>query len=486
MARTVLVCTLVLLTVASSADRRLQFNLSSHWDRGPPHPVENANVFMIEKGDNGTVPLQRRLQMSTEFFLVPSTTTTTTTTAVSQKTPCTDCPDESVRIYGLFRSEVWVIPVLALSTLTMLLIAGFEVFVLCKACQTIPSRRHLFLGQMLLLGLFSGAGLGGVIALTPTQATCAIVRFGTGVSYALVFASLLVKCVFLISLNSGVYLPAPYQGLLLLFAVLIQVAIGTQWLLTNPPLVDNITLDNLPQNKHQLLVTADDINNAVTVPLCRTSFADMLFSLIYIVFLMVFVSVLAFKSRSIRDNYREATYIALSIGCSIPTWLIWVLSGFIVSDRHKDACVALGLIISTAMIFLIMFMPKGRQLAAMGKEGLYVEDREDRFSSLSRQGSGYSPSFFHFKPVKYAAETTKRPTVATVGGGDHTLYPAPPSYNRIFQCYPPRYYQTRFLPGSIFMRPDESNVYTTLEPTLSTNPNVYFQCGNGVHPGMMY
>ncbi|KAF5292861.1 hypothetical protein FQR65_LT11113 [Abscondita terminalis] len=479
MARTVLVCTFVLFTVASSSNRVLKYNLSSHWDRGPPPPDIDANFTYHA--------LQHRLQMSTEFFLIPSTTTPVATMTTTFK-KCVDCPEDGIRIFGLFRNEVWVIPVLALSSLTMLLIAGFEVFVLCKACQTTPSRRHLFLGQMLLLGLFSGAGLGSILALTPTQTTCAIVRFGTGVSYALIFASLLVKCVFLISLNGGVYLPAPYQGLLLLFAVLIQVAIGTQWLLTNPPVVDIVTLESVPQHKHQLLVTAEDISSAVTIPLCRTTFADMLFSLIYVVFLIAFVTVLAFKSRTIRDNYREATYIALSIGCTIPTWLVWVLSGFIVSDKHKDACIAFGLIISTVMIFLIMFMPKGRQLAAMGKEGLYIEDQEDRFSSLSHQESGYSPSFFHFKPIKYGLDTHKRPPVTTLGGDQTALYPAPPSYNRIFHCYPnpPRYYQSRCMPGSVFMRPDDGNVYTTLEPTLSTNPNVYFQCGNGVHPGMMY
>lgn len=457
MARTAFVITVVLLTVVSSADRRLQYNLSSHWDRGPPpmDPEENKrtsvmdsnflnffntsdvrlkdynniNLGSSETQTNVSLALERRLEMSTEFFLVPekpstpSTTTSDSTGGTSSnhviKTVCTGCPPEITRISGVFRNEVWVIPILALSSITMLLIAGFEVFVLCKACQTTPSRRHLFLGQMLLLGLFSGAGLGGVIALTPTQGTCAIVRFGTGVSYAVVFASLLVKCVFLISLNGGVYLPAPYQGLLLLFAVLIQVAIGTQWLLTNPPAVDNLTVENVvTQHKHRLLVTADDINSTINVPLCRTPYAEMLFSLIYIMFLILFVAILAFKSRSIRDNYREATYIGLSIGCSIPTWLVWVFSGFIVSDRHKDACLAFGLVISSAMVFLIMFMPKGRQLAAMGKEGLYMEDREERFSSLSHGGSGYSPSFFHFKPVKYGVEPHKRHhTVTTLGGG---------------------------------------------------------------------
>lgn len=369
-----------------------------------------------------SVALGRKLEMSTELFLVPHNPSTTTTPATRvTKTACVGCPVESARIASVFRDEVWVIPVLALASVTMTLISGFEVFVLCKAWHTTPSRRHLFLGQMLLLGLFACAALAAVIAASPTQLTCAVVRFGTGVAYTIVFAALLVKCVFLISLNGGVYLPAPYQGLLLLFAILIQVAIGVQWLVTSPPIVDNVTFENvMTQHKHRLLVTAEDITHPVVVPLCRTSYMDMLLSMIYVVFLILFVTVLAVKSRGIRDNYREATYIGLSVGCSIPTWLVWVLSGFIVSERHRDACLAFGLIVSAIIVFLVMFMPKGRQLAAMGKEGVYMEDREDRFSSLSRAGSGYSPSFFHFKPVKYGmgqSMSHKHPhTVTTLGG----------------------------------------------------------------------
>uniref|UniRef100_A0A1B0CM30 Uncharacterized protein n=1 Tax=Lutzomyia longipalpis TaxID=7200 RepID=A0A1B0CM30_LUTLO len=64
-------------------------------------------------------------------------------------------------------------------------------------------------------------------------------------------------------------------------------------------------------------------------------------------------------------------------------------------------------------------MPKGRQLAAMGKEGLYLEDREERCSSLSRTASGYSPSFFHFKPIKYGVmgnNNSGNSTAAAEGG----------------------------------------------------------------------
>uniref|UniRef100_A0A182RQM6 G_PROTEIN_RECEP_F3_4 domain-containing protein n=1 Tax=Anopheles funestus TaxID=62324 RepID=A0A182RQM6_ANOFN len=384
---------------------------------------------------NASSAQAHRLEMSTEFFVVPSTASSAASRSTTVRpggvilaarhpsaasssssggstTRQNVTPPTVVSTTGYaggLRKEPWVVPVLVLASLSMLMMAAFEVFVLCKAWRTSPSRRHLFLGQMLLLGLFACSGLAAVLTVNPTILSCATMRFGAGVAFALVFASLLVKCVFLISLNGGVYLPAPYQGLLLLFAVLIQVAVGGQWLLTSPPSVDNVPVGGggsggtAVSSRYHLLLTAGDLaaTASPTIPLCHTPFAELLLSLIYIVFLIVFVAILAIKSRGIRDNYREATYIGLAIGGIIPIWLGWTLCGLAVADRHRDACLAFGLVATSSTVFLVMFMPKGRQLAAMGKEGLYVEDREERFSSLSRAGSGYSPSFFHFKPIKY-------------------------------------------------------------------------------------
>ncbi|TDG44080.1 hypothetical protein AWZ03_009505 [Drosophila navojoa] len=552
-----------------------------------------------------------RLEMSTEFFVVPTLTPSTTSSSSGSRrnnssgattTPATPTRSQGARAraantprattsggsatppsivsttqlpFAGLRKEVWVVPVLVLASLTMLMMGAFEIFVLFKAWRTSPSRRHLFLGQMLLLGLFACAGLGAVITAQPTLLSCGAIRFGVGVAYALVFAALLVKCVFLISLNGGVYLPAPYQGLLLLFALLIQVAIGAQWLLTQPPEIyttsvpvmgsgflsttvasqtnysalfyptSYTTLDGTPE-----IYTRIAAVSTVLIPLCKTQFSELLFSLIYIVFLIVFIAVLAIKSRGIRDNYREATYIGLAIGGAIPIWLGWMLCGLAVAERHKDACIAFGLVATSATVFLVMFMPKGRQLAAMGKEGLYVEDREEQFSSLSRAGSGYSPSFFHFKPIKYGVMSgcglpnsatntgqglSSKHCSSANNGGDRValVTAAPPSYTRMYHyfpahlsahpfCYyppappppppppaPPTQLATpltlkqlgnsitsmtqaaqlaktlRYAPG-MFIRPDETNLYTTLEPTLSSNPNVYFQRSGAVHPGILY
>uniref|UniRef100_T1GGZ3 G-protein coupled receptors family 3 profile domain-containing protein n=1 Tax=Megaselia scalaris TaxID=36166 RepID=T1GGZ3_MEGSC len=348
--------------------------------------------------DNIGISKADRFEMSTEFFVIPTQPDIHITNELNNEdrfiprsglimapkssnlTPVTITTNSpnipqypsivSTTVPNGLRREPWVVPILVLAMLTMIMMAGFEIFVLFKAWRTSPSRRHLFLGQMLLFGLFISSGFGALITSTPTSLSCGALRFGIGVSYAIVFSTLLVKCVFLISLNSGVYLPAPYQGLLLLFAVLIQVAIGAQWLLTQPPEI------------HMLTVPVNTI-----------------------------------KSRGIRDNYREATYIGLAVGGAIPIWLGWTFCGLAVADRHKDSCIGFGLVATSATIFLVMFMPKGRQLAAMGKEGFYVEDREDRFSSLSRAGSGYSPSFFHFKPIKYGVIGQVTNTNSNTGNG---------------------------------------------------------------------
>jgi len=213
-----------------------------------PEPLRNRTLYL----PTALRGIRPRIDMTTELFLVPAATPPA---AVVIRGPPPSGPSDSPPVRNrtilplpYLRSESWVFPMAVTSVLTMVLIAVFEVYVLCKTLRTSPSRRHLFLGQMLLLGLFLCAGLGGMVSLTPNTATCAVLRFGSGLSFALVFSTLLVKTVFLISLNSGVYLPAPYQGLLLLFAVLIQVVLGTQWLFNSPPQV-HIRTDDIPQRR---------------------------------------------------------------------------------------------------------------------------------------------------------------------------------------------------------------------------------------------
>ena len=76
----------------------------------------------------------------------------------------------------------------------------------------------------------------------------------------------------------------------------------------------------------------------------------------------------------------------------------------------QDVCSATGLIATTSITFVIMFLPRGRQLSAMGREGVYAEDRTDVYGGDSGTGSTGSsgtpsPSFFPVKPGKVSSQS---------------------------------------------------------------------------------
>ena len=68
-----------------------------------------------------------------------------------------------------FRKEVWVIPVLAAAGSIILIILIFEIYLVSQTVKSSPSRRHLFLGQMLLVGLLACAGMSVVYTLQVVQ-----------------------------------------------------------------------------------------------------------------------------------------------------------------------------------------------------------------------------------------------------------------------------------------------------------------------------
>lgn len=329
-----------------------------------------------------------RLEMSTEYFAVPERPAAPHSSSPAPPppprailpvappaSPNTSSPTVPAPPAGLLRSEPWAVPVLALACACMAATGGFEAAVVWGARRSGSPRRHLLLGQTLLAGLFACAATAALYAAAPGRFTCGAVRFGTGVSYVVVFASLLVKCVFLLSLDGGVHLPAGYQGLLLFFAVMIQVVIGAQWVGGWPPRADGGR--------------------------CAAPLQDVLLSLSYAALLAAGVCGVALRSRGIRDNRREATHIAAAAGAAAAVWVCWTAAALASPERHRDACLAAGLLATCAAVFALMFVPRDRRLAALGRAARWSSDRDEGLSSLDAGGSGYSPSFFHFKPVKY-------------------------------------------------------------------------------------
>ena len=327
-------------------------------------------------------------------------------------------PESFDPFVDVLRGEVWVVPILVASCFLVLIIVIFEIYLILQSLRERrnrrpASRRHLFLGQILLLGLLICAAMAVMHALKPTIAVCSVLRIGTGLAYVTVYATLLVKLVVLVSLNSGVYLPATYQSLLLCFAILIQVVIGVQWLVSSPAkvtfigesepplfpeginaiddtmnhtkilalnqtfLFENESIqEDINQTYFSSIISSNDDNetilylksedfhetelSALTIAYatCNVTFQEEMLGMLYAIFLVIVVVVLAFKARGVRENYREAMYVGLAIGFAVCILLVWVLAAFMVEKRYTDICTACGLISTAAIIFVIMFMPK--------------------------------------------------------------------------------------------------------------------------------
>ena len=203
--------------------------------------------------------------------------------------------------------ELWVLLLIVFSSVNMTVTLVYQVVVVCRASRSSPSRRHLFLSQALLLGLLLGSSLGFVHSLEQTAPTCVAIRLGTGLSYVLIYSSLLVKQVFLISLNTGVYLPAMYQALLFGFCVLVQLVMGVQWVVLVPP--------------------------------CQYTTSDHITSLSYIIFLLVFISCLAIKTVHIKDNQHESRHIAVLMLVTVVVWLAWMLGASLLPEEQQSAVV---------------------------------------------------------------------------------------------------------------------------------------------------
>ncbi|KAK6192482.1 hypothetical protein SNE40_003940 [Patella caerulea] len=289
--------------------------------------------------------------------------------------------------------QKWIIPIGVLAGLGIFAVIVFEIYVMYKLLGTQQSHkwRTVWLGQLLLFGIFLSYLTLFAYLPIPTKATCGITRFGIGISYAIMFSVLLVKLMVILTskssesllpgdIESPNYLKGIYQFLMFMFAVGVQVVIGIQWLITVPPEAIQV-FDNRGEPywicNHYTWAAGSGWENMASF--VRTEFENHVLSLIYIMVLILITTILALRAHGIITNNRESVFIGISAGFSIPIWLAWTLVGGLNRDHmfaqeFGDACIAFGLFLNATLILFAMFLPKVRQLVNMGVEGIYFED----------------------------------------------------------------------------------------------------------------
>lgn len=314
--------------------------------------------------------------------------------------------DEQSRDMYALRFELgqkWIIALGVLAGVGLLAVFVFEIYILYKLMGTKTGRqwRTLWLGQLLLFGIFLSYLVLFAYLPIPTDTTCALTRFGVGFSYSVMFAVLLVKLMVILTsksseasiladdISSPNYLKGIYQFLMFVFVVGVQVVIDIQWLILVPPKAVKVVTNNgneawvcnhfTWEAKHGW----NDMTNFV-----RTGFENHLISLVYIMFLILMNTVVAMRAHGIITNHRESIFIGIACGFSIPIWIAWGLVAGLnrehaYAQEFTDACMAFGLFITATLILFSMFLPKVRQLVNMGVEGIYLEDDRESYYAQS-------------------------------------------------------------------------------------------------------
>jgi hypothetical protein len=162
-----------------------------------------------------------------------------------------------------------------------------------------------------------GGGRGaGFPHLTPSLLpACQGARLTTALAYTLIYATLLVRLVCLRSLGRGVFLPAPYQALLLFFAFLVQLALCLQWLI-------------------------EEERAGAAGPGCpalRPSYRHLL-SVCYPAILYLAVLSLASLWRNAREHYGEARSIWYAALTHLPVWIAWPSASMVLEPHYSAIC----------------------------------------------------------------------------------------------------------------------------------------------------
>ena len=188
--------------------------------------------------------------------------------------------------------------------------------------------------HLLLLGLALGA-CAGFPHLTPALLpACQGARLTTALAYTLIYATLLVRLVCLRSLGRGVFLPAPYQALLLFFAFLVQLALCLQWLVEEEQEVGP-HCPALRPYRHLL-------------------------SVCYPAILYLAVLMLSSVWRNAREHYGEARSIWYAALTHLPVWIAWPSASMVLEQHYSAICgKKLKLHINAVQMYIVHFPRAG-------------------------------------------------------------------------------------------------------------------------------
>ncbi|XP_054707682.1 uncharacterized protein LOC129217407 [Uloborus diversus] len=248
-------------------------------------------------------------------------------------------------LYANFRT-MWGVIVSALSLLGVLLVIICAAYFLTSFQVTVGTT---VLGYMILFGLLLLYAVNFAFILAPTEGTCGIRRFGLGLSYAIVFAGMLVKVMNIwrmMGYRGNQFLGESYHvtspAALLVVAVglvIIQIILSSAWLILIPPTT------GLHEGEWR----------------CHpaTTFEDeLIISLVYVMLMLAIIILFSFLTWSSIDNNKESRWIFTCCFFITLVWVAWTVLSTQILHRYRDLTISAANLICASVVMLCMYLRK--------------------------------------------------------------------------------------------------------------------------------
>ena len=219
------------------------------------------------------------------------------------------------------------------------------------------------LSAVLLCGIMLCYLMPFIYIAKPSQATCAIQRFGVGFCFSLCFSALLVKTnrihrIFnrkMLTLQAPPLVNPQSQLFFTALLVAIQVLIAVVWLIVEQP---NTTFLYDEFTTH--LICSEDPYIGLSVTLA------------YNLLLLIGTTYFAFRTRKVLQNFNEAKFINLTVYTLCVLWLAFIPTYFITTalrTTFRTGSLVIAIILSATVTLCCLLIPKMYFLFSRKRKG---------------------------------------------------------------------------------------------------------------------
>ncbi|XP_055551060.1 metabotropic glutamate receptor 5-like [Wyeomyia smithii] len=202
---------------------------------------------------------------------------------------------------------------------------------------------------LILVGMIISHSTIFAILAKPSKFSCLISRSMPGVSFAMIYASLLVKTNRIARILAGSkkrfptkkprFMSAAAQLVITGLLISIEIAIAVFMLILEPP-----------NTEHQYPTRQR------TVLACNTTRQGILVPLAFIFLLIILCTLYAWKTRNVPENFNEAKFIGFSMYTTCVIWVAFVPIYFGSESKIITMCICISL--SAMVTLLFLFLPK--------------------------------------------------------------------------------------------------------------------------------